>query len=184
MAAVLPDGTQHTDTHLVRATEQLQALLVLRTDLPVQVTCLIHQLVPLEGGRLVVRLDVCLAVVGQAHQAGLDSLTAAAHTEVTQRIPLEVREGLQLGQLPAHLGHVGHVAPKDGARGEGGPALGAVVHPQVVILVPVDLDALQAVGVSTGDGNRVSQHIGTQKTGVAIWRQGEVRLSHGPAGSD
>lgn len=49
MAAVFPDGAQHTDAHLVRATEQLQAFLVLGADLPVQVARLIHKLMPLES---------------------------------------------------------------------------------------------------------------------------------------
>lgn len=50
VAAVFSDGTQHTDAHLVRTTEQLQAFLVLGADFPVQVACLIHQFVSLEGG--------------------------------------------------------------------------------------------------------------------------------------
>ena len=58
--------------------------------------------------------------------------------------------------MPRVLGDVGDVAPGHGPRGEGGPALGAAVHPDVVTLVPVDLDALQAIGVSTGDGDRFS----------------------------
>lgn len=48
--------TQHTDTHLVSATEQLQTLLMLGTDLSVQVADFIHQLVPLKSGGLKVGL--------------------------------------------------------------------------------------------------------------------------------
>ena len=50
MAPVLADCADGTDAHLVCTTEQLQGLLVLGADLPVQVADLIHQLVPLEGG--------------------------------------------------------------------------------------------------------------------------------------
>lgn len=50
MAPVLSDRTQHTDTHLVRATEQLEAFLMLGAYFPVQVAHLIDQLVSLEGG--------------------------------------------------------------------------------------------------------------------------------------
>lgn len=37
---------QHADTHLISAAEQLQTLLMLGTDLSVQVADFIHQLVP------------------------------------------------------------------------------------------------------------------------------------------
>lgn len=66
---MLSDSAQHTDAHLVRATEQLQAFLMLVADLPVQVARLIHQLVSLKGGRLIMWLNVRFAVVGQAHEA-------------------------------------------------------------------------------------------------------------------
>ena len=92
------------------------------------------------------RLDVRLAVVSQAHEARLDGLVASADAEVAQRLPLEVGKGRELGEMSPLLGDVGDVASEHGPWGEGGPALGAAVHPDVVALVPVDLDALQAVG--------------------------------------
>lgn len=49
VAAVLSDSTQHTNTHLVSATEQLQTFLVLWANLSVQMTHLIYEFVPLEG---------------------------------------------------------------------------------------------------------------------------------------
>lgn len=73
---------QHADAHLVGAAEQLQAFLMLRADLPVQVTDFVHQLVPLEGGRLVVGLEVLLAVGGQTHEAALDGFVLLAHADV------------------------------------------------------------------------------------------------------
>lgn len=82
MAFVFFHCTQHTDTHLVSATEQLQTLLMLRADLPVQVADFIHQLVPLKSGRLVVRLQVLLAVGRQTHQAGLDGFELLADADV------------------------------------------------------------------------------------------------------
>lgn len=73
---------QHANAHLVGAAEQLQTLLMLRADLPVQVTDFIHQLVPLEGGRLVVRLEMPLTVGGQTHEASLDGFVLLANADV------------------------------------------------------------------------------------------------------
>lgn len=176
---MLSDRAQHAYTHLVRATEQLQAFLVLGTDLPVQVARLIHQLVPLEGGRLVVWLDVCLAVVGQAHEAGLDGLLAVAHAEIAEGLPVQVGERGELGKLPARFHvYVGQVALEGGSWREGCAALGAVVYPYVVKLVPVDLDAIQAVGVTTGDGDGVSEHVHAQWAAERLRRKRKTRLGH------
>lgn len=82
MAFVLLHRAQYADTHLVSAAEQLQALLMLWADLPVQVTDFVHQLVPLEGGRLVVGLEMLLAVGGQTHEAALDCFVLLAHADV------------------------------------------------------------------------------------------------------
>jgi len=103
VAAVLFDSTQHADAHLVGATEQLQAFLVLRADLPVQVARLVHQLVPLEGGRLVVGLDVRFAVVGQAHEARLHGLFAVPDAEVAEGLLVHVRERRELRELAPRL---------------------------------------------------------------------------------
>lgn len=170
VAAVLSDSTQHADAHLVRATEQLQAFLVLGADLPVQVARLIHQLVPLEGGWLVVWLDVRFAVVGQAHEARLDGLVAPADAEVAEGFPVHVGERGELRKLAAWLVvHVGQIASQHGPRGEGCAALWAAVYAHVVELVPVDLNALQAIGVTTGDGDRVSHCVHTQGTVILWW---------------
>ena len=157
VAAVLSDSAQHTDTHLVRATEQLQALLMLRADLPVQVARLVHQLVPLEGGWLVMRLDVGFAVVGQAHETRLHGLVATADAEVAEGFPVHVGKRSELWKLaPGLVVHVGKVASQHRPRCESRAALWAVVYTHVVKLVPVDLDALQAEGVTARDGDRVS----------------------------
>lgn len=83
VAFVFLHRTQHANAHLVGAAEQLQTLLMLRADLPVQVTDLVHQLVPLEGGRLIVGLEMLLAVGGQTHEAGLDGFVFLANADVT-----------------------------------------------------------------------------------------------------
>lgn len=151
---------------------------MLRADLPVQVTRLIHQLVPLERGGLIVRLDVCLAVVGEAHQARLDRLAAPADTEVAEGLAVHVGERSELRKMaPGLVVDVGQVAPQHGPRCEAGAALRAVVHTHVVELVPVDLDALQAVGVTTGDGDGVSYCVRAQEA-ESIWWQGEPSLGH------
>lgn len=74
--------------------------------------------------------------------------------------------------------HIGQVAPQHGPRSEASAALWTVVHAHVVKLVPVDLDALQAVGVTAGNGDGVSHSVRTQET-ERIWRQRESGLSHG-----
>lgn len=170
MAAVLSDRTQHTDAHLVRAAEQLQAFLMLRTDLPVQMARLVDQLVPLEGGGLVVRLDVRLAVVRQAHEAGLDGLAATANAEVTKGLAVHVGEGSELREMPPWLLiYIGQVSPQDGSRRESGTTLRAVIHTHMVKLVPVDLDALEAISVTAGDGDRIDYWVYTQRTEVIRW---------------
>lgn len=128
------------------------------------------------------RLDVAFAVVGQAHQARLDRLAAAAHAEVAVGLALHVGEGGQLGKLllpPRRrlVVHVGQVTPQHGPRREGGTALRAGVHPHVVKLVPVDLDAVQAVGIATREGDCISQRVCTQGA-VKPRGQREARLRH------
>lgn len=170
VSAVLSDSTQHADTHLVRATEQLQALLMLGADLPVQVARLIHQLVSLEGGRFVMWLDVRFAVVGQAHEARLNGLVATADAEVAEGFPVHVGERCELRELaPWLVVYVGQITSQHGPWCEGCAALWAAVHTHVVKLVPVDLDALQAVCVTTGDGDRVSRLVHTQWTEILWW---------------
>lgn len=133
---------------------------MLRADLPVQVTRLIHQLVSFECGGLVVRLDVGLAVVGEAHQARLDGLAAPANTEVAEGLAVHVGERSELRKMATGLVvYIGQVAPQHGPWSEASTALRAVVHTNVVELVPVDLDALQAVGVTTRDGDWVSYSV-------------------------
>ena len=169
---MLSHGAQHADAHLVRAAEQLEAFLVLRADLAVQVARLVHQLVPLEGGRLVVRLDVRLAVVRQAHQARLHRRVPPACAEVTERVLLQVGERRELRERSRVMGvrgaYTGDVPAQDRARGEAGAALGAVVDADVVVLVPVDLNALQAEGVPTRDGDRVPQRVHAE--GTCVWK--------------
>lgn len=86
MTFVFFDCAQHADTHLVGATVQLQALLVLGTDLPVQVPDFIHQLVPFKGRRLEMGLEMLLAIGGQAHQARLHGFVLLADADVTAHV--------------------------------------------------------------------------------------------------
>lgn len=179
---MLSDSTQHTDTHLIRATEQLQALLMLGADLPVQVARLIHQLVSLEGGRLIMWLDVRLAVVGQAHEARLNGLVATADAEIAEGFPVQVGERSELRALaPWLLVYVRQITSQHGPWCEGCAALWAAVDTHTVKLVPIDLDALQAVGVTAGDGDWVPQCVHTQRA-VSLWWQRETRISHDDVG--
>lgn len=154
MAAVLSDGTQDADAHLVRPAEQLQAFLMLGADLSIQVAQLIYQLVPLEGRRLIVRLDVCFTVVRQADEARFDSPVATPDAEITVGFPVHVGERCQFWKVLTRLVvHVGYVAFQDRSWCERCMALWAPVHTHVVELIPVDLDTLQAESVTTGNGD-------------------------------
>ena len=86
MTLVLFHRTQHTDTHLISATKQLQTFLMLWADLPIQVADFVHQFVPFKSGRLVMRLEVLLAVRSQTHQAGFDGFMLSANAHVTTHI--------------------------------------------------------------------------------------------------
>lgn len=109
------------------------------------------------------------AVVSQTHEARLDGPVAPTHAEIAEGFPVHVWERRELWKLaPWLVVHVGQIAPQHGPWCEGCTALWATVDAHVVKLVPVDLDALQAVGVPTGDGDWVSQGICTQGT-VDIW---------------
>ena len=102
-------------------------------------------------------LDMSFTIIGQAHEARLNSLFAMADTEIAERFSLHVGERSELRELAlCLLVHVGQISFKLRPWCIGGVTLWAPVHTHVVKLVPVNRDALQAVGVSTGDGDRVS----------------------------
>ncbi len=61
---------------------------------------------------------------------------------------------------------MGHVTSEYGPRSEGRLALRTAVHTKVVRMVPVDLNALQAEGVSTRDGDGVSLAVCAEGAGV------------------
>ena len=167
---VFLDRAQHADAHLVGAAVQLQPLLMLRADLPVQVPDLVHQLVPLEGGVLVVGLQVLVAIGRQAHEAGLDGLQLAADADVAAHVPGagvvvirgRRRRGRGLGGPVAGGGMArggagGRVAARRGPLVVRDSALRAHVGARVVGMVPVGLQADGAEGVPTGDGHGVPQ---------------------------
>ena len=83
---------QHTHGCVISATISLQQLVVLCTDLLPHLTCGFDQLVLHQGGKVIVGLEMSLAVGRQAHQAGLLGLLPPCCAEVTQDLP-----GLGLG---------------------------------------------------------------------------------------
>lgn len=179
MAPVLADRADSADTHLIRLAEELQGLLVLRADLSVQVPQLVHQLVPLEGGRLVVRLQVLLAVGRQAVEAGLDGLQLLTHAEVAGDV---ARPGVDavLGRVgvqvqAALLDLLGHhaqrgVGPQHGPLGEGDFTLRTDVYPCVVSFVPVAADAVHAETVATRDSHGVPEKAQAQAAAEVVCR--------------
>lgn len=179
MAPVLTDCADSADTHLICSTEELQGLLVLRADLPVQVYQRLHQLVPFECGRFVVGLRVLLAVGRQTVETGLHSLQFLPRAEVTGDVarpgvdvPLG---GVEVEGQPALLDLLSHhaqggVGPQHRPLGECDLALGANVNPCVVCLVPVATDAVHTETVATGDSHRVPQKVQAQGAVEVIWR--------------
>lgn len=166
MPFVLADSTEGTNTHLVRTTEQLQALLVLRADFTVQVPQYVHQLVPLERGRLVVRLQVFLAVRGEAVEARLDSLefftSAVVASDVSVAGVASVAGGHQIevqACLLDLLGNFGEggVGSQHGSLGERDPTLRAYVDACVVSFVPVSANTVHAEAVAAWNRHRVPQ---------------------------
>lgn len=166
MAFVLADSTDGTNTHLVRTTEQLQALLVLRADFTIQVPQCIHQLVPLERGRLVVRLQVFFAVRGETIEARLDSLKFFTSAEVARNITVSGEASIAGGHqvevqacLLDLLGNFGEgsVWPQDGSLGERDPTLRAYVDACVVSFIPVSANTVHAEAVAAWNRHRVPQ---------------------------
>lgn len=160
---MLSHRTQHTDAHLVGATKQLQPFLVLGADLPVEMTRLIHQLVSLECRRLIMRLDVRLTIIGQAHETRLHGLVASANAEITEGLTVHVRERGELWKLaPRLVVDVGQVTPQRRSWSEGCATLWAAVQTRMINLVPVDLDAFKTVGITAGDSDWVPECLHAQ----------------------
>lgn len=109
-----------------------------------------------------------LAVVGQTHQTRLHRFAPPTGTEITQRVPLEVRKWGELtwGRPRLRVTYVGYVTSEYGPRSEGRLALRATIHAEVVRMVPVDLNALQTEGVSTRDGDGVLLGVCAEWAGV------------------
>lgn len=173
-------GAEHANAHLVCPTKQLQTLLVLGADLPVQVTDFVHQLVPFEGGRFIVGLQVLLAVGGQAHQAGLDGLVLLPDADVAAYVlgsgVVVIRGGRRRREGLGGAWGRGISGASQAAWGGplvvGDPALGALVGAGVVSVVPVCLQANGAQDVSTRDGHGVPEVLLAQVAGILVGHGG------------
>lgn len=181
MTLVLLHCAQHTDTHLIGATEQLQTLLMLGTDLSVQVANFIHQLVPFKGGRLIVGLEMLLAVGGQTHEAGLNGFVFLADAHVTAHIlgscvvVVRRRRWRRKGFTVALHGRVSRAsyASWGGPLVVGDSALGAEVRACVVCVVPVCLQANGAKDVTTWDWHGIPEVLLTQVAAVLFRWHGD-----------
>lgn len=168
VSSVLVCQTQVADAPLVRAAVNLQQLVVSGTNRLVEVFGSRNQLVLLERGRLVVGLDVEVAVRGQTHQARPDSFVFPPGADVALHV-VDLREArthrrrrvIMESSLLEPLHHVGQhgVSGEHRPRVEGLPTLRADEDSQVVVLVPVVLDTVGAVAVAAGDGHRVLEHV-------------------------
>lgn len=108
------------------------------------------------------RLDMCFTVVCQTHQTRLDGFVATANAEVTVDFTIQVGERSKLWKLSLWLMvYIWQVSLQDRPRCECCTALWAAVHTNVVELIPVNLDALQAESVTTGDSDWISHCVRT-----------------------
>lgn len=168
--------TQHTDTHLIGATEQLQTLLMLGTDLSVQVADFIHQLVSFKSVGLVVGLEMLLAVGRQTHQAGLDGLVLLSNADVATyilgscKVVVRGRRRRRKGfSTTLNAGEPGAShASRGGPLVVGNLALWAEVRARVVSMVPVCLQANGAEDVATWDGHGIPEVFLTQVAVVLV----------------
>lgn len=188
---VLVSQTQAADAQPVRAAVHLQQLVMPAANGLLEYFRSRDQLVFFKGGGLVMRLDVELAVGGQTDQAGADSFAPphGAHVafhvgSLGERLARSGRGLIELG-LSKSLHHVGQhcVSGEQRPRGEVLPALGAGEDPQVVVLVPVALDAIRAIAVSAGDGHGVFQDVQTYRAVEMILVQNHLGLSHQSSGT-
>lgn len=186
MSLVLVGQTQVADALSVGAAKHLQQLVVLPADGLLQSPGGRHQLMCLEGGGLVVRLDVDLAVGGQAHQTRLHSLVLHASADVALhvvrfgRTVVRWRRGLVETGGSKFLHHVGQhgVSGEQRPRTKVLPALGTGEDPQEVVLVPVVLDTVGAIAVSARDRYRVFQDLQTYRAVELVLIQDYSGLSH------
>lgn len=184
---VLVCQTQVANAAPVGAAVHFQQLVVLGTDRLLEPLGGRNQLVLLEGSGLVVRLEVNIAVGGQAHQAGLDSLVFPPGADVTlhvvsfgQTSVIPRYRGSQERSCLEFLHHIGeHGVPgKRRSRAKALSALRADEDPEKVVLVPVVLDAVRAVAVSAGDGHWVFQHVQAYGAVKLVLVQNHSTLSH------
>lgn len=141
--------------------------MVLEAEPLLQLAGGVDQLMPLEGWRGEVRLQVKLAVGGEAHQAGPDSFVFCPGAGITLHVTcLGTAEGQRVRKRSwdGHQLYLFHnlsqhsVLAKNRQNGEAVSALWAGVD-SLVIVVPVGFDAGHAVRVSTGNGDGFSQEI-------------------------
>lgn len=177
--------TQVTDTLVVAAAEHFQQLVVNGTDRLLQLFAGSHQFVLLESSRLVVRLDVEVAVRGQTNQTRFDCLVLSPRAHVAFDIVC-LGETLDDVAIESNgLESLNHVS-QHGVPGQSWPrvkvltALRAGEDAQDVVLVPVLPNAVEAVVVSTRDSDRVLERVQTYGTVELVLVQNYTGLSHCP----
>lgn len=183
---VFVSQTQITDAQPVRATVHLQQLVMPTANCLLEHFRSRDQLVFFESSGLVMRLDVELAIGGQTNQARPDGLVPPRGAHVAFYVDslgeVLARSGRGFIQLSLFkfLHHLGQhcVSGERRPRGKVLPALRAGEDPQVVVLVPVALDAIRAVAVSARDGHGLLQDVQTYRTVEMILVQNHPGLSH------
>ena len=154
MALVFILCTQQANTRLIGSTEDLQNLLVFSTKLLLQISNCIDQLVPLESSPLIVWLDMCFTVRGQARQTGFHSFELSPSAEITRHISRSSitlsRRRIEPSPLEFSCNFSQHgVSAQIRPCGKGLSALGAAVDTCMISLIPAVLNTPHTVTVST-----------------------------------
>lgn len=164
--------THRTNAQLISSTVHIHIFVMMRTDLLLQVEVPrgFDQLVFLQGRRFVVCLKVIVAVRCQTYQTRLHSLLLDTCTEITGYITwhaiatnLRVARKFQFLRLVHHVCQYG-TSVQNGPGAECLCALGTAEDLQMIIFVPIIINASNAVVVATWDGHWIFQHIQADRT--------------------
>ena len=151
--------THLTQKLLVSLTEHLQEPLVIHADPFLQVLHWVDQLVDLQTGHSLVRLQVGLTVGGQTHQTGLQSPELPPNADITRHLP-RPDDRLIVTDVH-HLKNTYNVSERcvDTKHRSYRKCLLAQGTLAIITAVPVLLNTTLTVVVSTGCGHWVSEEL-------------------------
>ena len=163
MTFVFIHRAQRTDTLLISTAEKLCYHAVVGADVLPKLAGGFDQLVIVEDCRLIVRLEVSVAVRDPTLKTSLNSFLFSPSAEITGHVSMSIKAVINNKSLESfllqQLHHVSHhgVFLQNRSWVEGVSALWTAEPPSLVILVPEALDTPPAVAVSTGNSHWILQ---------------------------